>query len=253
MRLFGLGKRVSARPAASLPDGMRAYAIGDVHGRLDLLTILLERIEEDDGSRAPADTHLIMLGDLIDRGPDSAGVVEMLRSAAPSFAQLHPIMGNHEEMLLRMIDAPSGEEMAQFIRYGGYETLASYGAPETMLEIPERYPADALTAFVPEAHRDFLRTFVDSVRLGDYLFVHAGIRPEVPIDRQAPLDLRWIRREFLDSDADHGVTVVHGHTISAKPEMRANRIGIDTGAYASGVLTALGLERNAQWLISTGG
>lgn len=253
MRLFGFGRRAPPRAAASLPEGMRAYAVGDVHGRLDLLTELLALIEADDRGRAPAETHLVMLGDLIDRGPASAGVIELLRGTPPSFATLHLIMGNHEEMLLRMIDAPAAEEMAQFLRYGGYETLASYGAPEAMLEIPERYPPDALTAFVPEEHRAFLRSLADSVRLGGYLFVHAGIRPEVAIERQAPLDLRWIRREFLDSDADHGVTVVHGHTISAKPEMRANRIGIDTGAYASGVLTALGLEGTAQWLISTGG
>ena len=253
MKLFGRGRRAVPRTSPSTPEGIRIYAIGDVHGRLDLLHDILAQIEADDVARGRAETHLVMLGDLIDRGPDSAGVVELFRATPPPFlSEVHLVMGNHEEMLLRLIDEPSPEALTHFLRYGGYQTLESYGTPERMLELPELYPIEALLAFVPPEDSGFLRTFAESVQLGDYLFVHAGIRPDVPLAEQVGSDLRWIRAPFLTSDADHGVTIVHGHTISSKPEMRANRIGIDTGAYASGILTAVGLDRYDQWLLATG-
>jgi len=252
VRLLDLFRRTGAR-AATLPPGMRAYAIGDVHGRLDLLTELFARIAADTAARGPADTHLVLLGDLIDRGPQSAGVVELLRAGAPAWAgTMHVVMGNHEEMLLRMLDEPTEEGLATFLRYGGYQTLESYGAPERMLELPELYRPEELFAFVPAAHRDWLRGLADRVALGDYLFVHAGVRPGVALDVQDPVDLRWIRAPFLDSRADHGATVVHGHSIAPAAELRPNRIGIDTGAFASGVLTAVGLEGEARWLLATG-
>ena len=254
MTLFGLGRKQAPPPPRAAPrmaEGLRVYAIGDVHGRFDLLLMLLDAIEADDRARGQAETHVVMLGDLIDRGPHSAQVVDFFRTRAPDFAQFHFVLGNHEEMLLRLIDAPSEEDAAHFLRYGGRETFQSYGAPQYMLEFPERYSAAALTDHVPEAHRAFLRGFHDAVQFGDYLFVHAGICPGAPIDQQAPADLRWIREPFLESEADHGLVVVHGHTIAEAPEIRPNRIGIDTGAYASGVLTALGLERDERWLLAT--
>ena len=251
MRLFGLGRRRAPREPARVPPGARIYAVGDVHGRLDLLQNLLALIEADDRSRAPAHAHLVMLGDLIDRGPASREVIDTFLRGGPAFAETHLLTGNHEEMLLRLLDEPTPEAMAHYLRYGGYETLQSYGAPERMLELFELYPPEALTGLVPPEHRDFLRGLADSWAMGDYLFVHAGIRPNVAIAEQVAADLRWIRRPFLESEADHGVTVVHGHTISERPERRPNRIGIDTGAYATGVLTALGLEGTDQWLIAT--
>lgn len=251
MRLFGVGRRRAQRAPAALPPDIRVYAIGDVHGRLDLLKELLARIQADDRARQAAQTHLVMLGDLIDRGPDSRAIVEMFLRTPPAFADTHLLMGNHEEMLLKLLDEPTAEALAHFLRYGGYETLQSYGASEQALEMADLRPPEVLTRLVPEEHRAFIRSFGDSWRMGDYLFVHAGIRPDIAIDQQAPGDMRWIRRPFLESESDHGVTVVHGHTISVAPERRANRIGIDTGAYATGVLTALGLEDDDQWIIAT--
>ena len=254
MSLFGFGGRQAApaaRPAPRIAEGLRVYAIGDVHGRFDLLRTLLDAIAADDRARGPAETHVVMLGDLIDRGPQSAEIIDFFLKRMPDFARFHFILGNHEEMLLKLIDAPSAEDAAHFLRYGGRETFESYGVPQLMLDLPERYPVEALADHVPEAHRAFLRGFGDAVRFGDYLFVHAGIRPGIAIEEQAPADLRWIRQAFLESEADHGMVVVHGHTISEAPEIRSNRIGIDTGAYASGVLTALGLERGERWLLAT--
>jgi serine/threonine protein phosphatase 1 len=256
MRLFGLArKEVPAPPPPtwSVPAGMRIYAVGDVHGRLDLLRDLLAAIEADAAARPSAETHVIMLGDLIDRGPDSAGIVDFFLNTPPAFASIHQLMGNHEEMLLKLIDTPTEELMAHFLRYGGRETFESYDVPQIMLDLPERYPASALLDHIPAAHRAFFRAMGDAIRVGDYLFVHAGIRPDVPLEEQSPSDVRWIRNPFLESAVDHGVIVVHGHTITATPELRANRIGIDTGAYASGTLTALGLEESHRWLIATGG
>jgi len=253
MGLFTLGRKEDVpRNPAVLPAGQRVYAIGDVHGRLDLLMELLRRIESDNGARGAAQTHVVMLGDLIDRGPESAGVIDLLLRHRPQFARFHFLMGNHEEMLLRQIDAPTEAGMAHFLRYGGRETFESYGTPQMMLDLPMRYPLEVFGSYVVKEHQDFLRAMVDAIRVGDYLFVHAGIRPDVPIEEQVPSDLRWIRNDFLDSEADHGVTVVHGHTIRPEAEMRANRIGIDTGAFASGVLTTLGLEGSERWLMATG-
>lgn len=255
MRLFGLNRRethTAPMPLRVAPAGMRIYAIGDVHGRLDLLQQLLGMIEADDAAREPSETHIIMLGDLIDRGPDSAGIVDLFLNRPPAFATVHQLMGNHEEMLLNLIDGPSEEAIVHFLRYGGRETFESYGVPQIMLDLPDRHPPSALLDHIPAAHRAFFRSMGDAIRVGDYLFVHAGVRPDVPLEEQAPSDVRWIRKPFLESDADHGVMVVHGHTISAAPDIRRNRIGIDTGAYASGVLTALGIEQGERWLIPTG-
>lgn len=248
--MFGLGKKPALDP--QIPPGLRVYAIGDVHGRFDLLRDLLRRIQRDNATRGDAETHVVMLGDLIDRGPESAEIIDFFLAGPPSFAHFHFVMGNHEEMLLKQIYDPSEESMAHFLRFGGRETFESYGVPQRVLDMPDRYSFAGLTDAIPARHRAFLSAMEDMVRFGDYLFVHAGIRPDVPIDEQRASDLRWIRAQFLYSDVDHGVMVVHGHTITDEPELRPNRIGIDTGAFQSGRLTVLGLEAGEKWLIATG-
>jgi serine/threonine protein phosphatase 1 len=256
MALFGWRKKAETkppRPPASLPRGQRVYAIGDVHGRFDLLQDLIGRIEADNAARVPTEVHVVMLGDLIDRGPQSREIIEFFLSGTPGFAQWHFIMGNHEEMLLKLIDQPDSSLMPQFLRFGGRETFESYGAPQRVLDTPDLYAPDTLQFYIPEDHRTFVRRMGDGILVGDYFFTHAGIRPGVALDDQEQQDLRWIRKEFLESDVDHGMIVVHGHTQLDDAEVRPNRIGIDTGAYRTGKLTALGLEGTERWFVQTEG
>lgn len=232
-----------------LPSGMRVYAIGDVHGRLDLLEALAEAIERDDATRAPAQTAIVLLGDLVDRGPDSAGVLDFVRNWAAA-RDVRFISGNHEEMFLLAFFERAA--FKSFLRYGGAETLQSYGLDAaTLREMEFADVKDTLARAVPKADRDFMRGFEKCIRLGDYLFVHAGIHPKVPLDEQAPHDCRWIREPFLSHKGDLGCFVVHGHTVTPQADLRDNRIGIDTGAFASGVLTALCLEGTDRRLIQT--
>ncbi len=234
------------------PDGYRAYAIGDIHGRLDLLQELLAKVEADIAARGHRENYIIFLGDLIDRGPDSAGVVERLRSYKPGDATTIFLSGNHEEVMLRILAGEKGRLLADWLKFGGAECLASYGLdPAALGRKPEASALKAIKAAVPQTHADFLAGFADTFRFGDYLFVHAGIRPGLGIADQSQSDLRWIREPFLDDTKDHGFVVVHGHTISSKVEERANRIGLDTGAYRTGVLTALGVEGNKRWFLDT--
>lgn len=246
-------KEEPAPRAARVPDGDRVYAIGDVHGRLDLLKALLLQIEADSMRRdATATVHIVFLGDLIDRGPESAQVLDFLIGYAPVGRRLHFVSGNHEECFLDVLNGSSANEMA-WLQFGGFETLTSYGVPERAIIARGAELQHEMAERVPQAHINFMSRFVDQVRIGDYLFVHAGIRPGQPLDRQTSQDLRWIRDEFLEDGTDHGVVVVHGHSISRMPVVRGNRIGIDTGAYKSGRLTALGLERDQNWFLTTRG
>lgn len=233
----------------SLPEGRRVYAIGDIHGRLDLLDILLDRIAEDNARRGSLDTEIIFLGDLVDRGPDSAGVVERLCALAEQDRRFRFLQGNHEEVFLKAL-AGDTKSLKLLVKIGGKETVISYGVT------PEEYLAcdfDELLCLmqnnVPKKHIEFLSAFEDYVQIGGYIFVHAGLRPNISIEQQQGSDLRWIRKEFLESKADFGGTVIHGHNITTEMDRRPNRIGIDTGAYTTGRLTALGLEGNAQWEI----
>ncbi|WP_235538636.1 metallophosphoesterase family protein [Sphingomonas sp. Root710] len=236
----------AARP--QVPAGQRVYAIGDVHGRLDLLIPLLAHIRDDIAARAAADNHVVLLGDLVDRGPYSAETLEYAISGLPGFATFHILMGNHEEAMLRALDPLEDRSQNLWLKFGGYETLASYGLPVAALgdEIP---PIETLRQHIPERHRQFLDNLPDAIRFGDYVFVHAGVRPGVAMDDQTPADMRWIRNEFLDHRGELGAFIVHGHSISTEPDVQNNRIGIDTGAYRSGVLTALGLEGERRWLL----
>ena len=241
--------RGNALPQPAVPAGQRIYAIGDIHGRRDLFEELASLIEADDAARGPADTTIVLLGDLIDRGPDSAGVLDAVMALKARRA-LRIIAGNHEEMLLAGFERR--EVLRAFITYGGRETLLSYGLDrETYNEANLDELQAMLPALLPERHLAFIREMENHVRIGDYLFVHAGIRPGVDLELQRLSDLRWIRSEFLEDKRDHGVIVVHGHTITDAIDERANRIGIDTGAYASGVLTAVGLEGAGRWFLST--
>ena len=240
----------SGEKLPSGPPGSRAYAIGDIHGRLDLMQQLLERIERDNRARGQARTFLIFLGDLVDRGPDSSGVVDFLLHRLPGFARPVFIKGNHEEFFLRVL---GGEEdmILDWLTYGGYQCCESYGVSQGWtLNSTARQIQERLKAAVPQSHRDFLEKMADSFQFGDYLFVHAGIRPGVPLEAQSSKDLRWIREGFLDDSTDHGVVVVHGHTIVEAPEQKKNRIALDTGAYRTGLLTAIGLEGKQRWFIS---
>ena len=245
-RLFANSR--PARPP-QVPDGYRIYAVGDVHGCDELLGELLERIEIDHAARVPAGAVLVFLGDLIDRGPSSAAVVERLRTYEFAGGRVVFLAGNHEEVLLRILD---GDErvIPDWLQFGGAECLASYGVDAAQLRRMEPQRAlQAIRSAIPERHAAFLRSFDDTFRAGDYLFVHAGIRPGVPLDEQLRSDLRWIREPFLADRADHGFVVVHGHTIRPEVEEQSNRIGIDTGAYRFGKLTALGLEGSDRWRI----
>lgn len=233
----------------AVPRGERIYAVGDIHGRLDLMVALAEAIEADDRKRGPADTTVILLGDLVDRGPDSAGVIK----AAGLWAKQRSvrfIAGNHEEMFLESFD--NVETLRHFLKYGGKETILSYPIDPMAYFAAELDELQELMAdAVPAEDIEFLRAFEDTIVKGDYLFVHAGIQPGVPIGDQSTSQLRWIREPFLSHAGKHSHVVVHGHTIMAEPEVLSNRIGIDTGAYDSGRLTALGLEGSARWFIET--
>jgi serine/threonine protein phosphatase 1 len=231
-------------------EGCRAYAVGDIHGRLDLLNLLLANIERDMASRAPRRTFIIFLGDLVDRGPDSAGVVERLRTYRNPDARLIFLGGNHEEVLLNILKGKEGV-LPSWLKFGGAECAASYGIDVLELgRVHEEAAIEMVRDKVPRAHREFLESFADTFRFGDYLFVHAGIRPGVAVDEQSRQDLRWIRDPFLSDAKEHGFVVVHGHTIVERVEERPNRIAIDTGAYHSGVLTALAIEDEKRWFLT---
>ncbi len=234
-------------PSPAIPSGERVYAIGDIHGRSDLFAALIAAIDADDAARGPADTTVILLGDLVDRGPDSAGVIAFARGWQTR-RRVRLLTGNHEEVFLDSFDKI--EVLRHLLRYGGRETLLSYPIDlETYSRADLAETQELMRAAVPAEDVGFLQSFEDHVTIGDYLFVHAGIRPGVALEDQLLQDLRWIRQPFLDSAESFGPVVVHGHTISARAEIRHNRIGIDTGAYASGRLTALGLEGTTRWLI----
>lgn len=241
-------KNVSSRiETAKGPPGKRCYAIGDVHGCLDLLIELLDKIKADNASRPEAETFVVFLGDLIDRGPDSKGVIDLLINHPPEFARCIILRGNHEVALLNGVSGDTGS-LQTWLNHGGMQCANSYGVSSSELlgAAPDAIEAVLIQA-IPATHFEFMRQFKDSAKFGDYFFVHAGLRPGLPLDQQRKDDFYWIRDEFLTSEYDFGMVVVHGHSITERAEERSNRIGIDTGAYNSGILTALcidGAQRN---------
>ena len=233
---------------ARLPPGLRVYAIGDIHGRADLLDRLHDKIEAD-LSTAPEKTAIVYLGDYVDRGPDSHGVIERLVRPRFTGVETVALLGNHEDMLLQFMDAPYGASL--WLSNGGDATLASYKVkvPASFDEL--LFTQRALLGAMPRHHKQFLASLPEQVQFGDYLFVHAGIKPGPPLDRQSREHMIWIRDVFLNSEVDHGLIVVHGHTIVHEVEWMPNRIGVDTGAYTTGRLTALVLEGAARRLLQT--
>ena len=232
-------------------SGQRAYVVGDIHGRLDLLDRLLDKLHAELRERPADKTVLVFVGDLIDRGPSSAQVVERLRTYRHPGVRPVFILGNHEEVLLRILGGDA-ELITKWRWFGGTQCLESYGVDVAALAALDSAAALAeVRQAIPSSHVEFLESFVDSCRFGDYLFVHAGIRPGVELGAQLQSDMRWIREPFLFDDSDHGFVVVHGHTISEEVEERTNRIGIDTGAYRSGILSALAIENGDRWLVDT--
>jgi serine/threonine protein phosphatase 1 len=240
-----------ALPVGAVPPGQRVYAIGDVHGRDDLLGALLEQIERDDAGRGAAQTQLIFLGDLVDRGPASAQVIDRVMALAQRRAPgtTRFLLGNHEEVLLTTLDGDMNA-LKFFYRIGGRETLLSYGVSAKAYDESDYEALMELTlAHVPPAHREFITRFEDIIDIGDYLFVHAGVDPDQPLAEQKPADLRWIRKGFLDFNDTLPKVIVHGHTIADEVEQRPHRIGLDTGAYATGRLTAMGFEGSERWIL----
>lgn len=237
----------------SVPAGIRVYAIGDIHGRADLLTAMMTMIRTDIQTRRVRRPLIVFLGDYIDRGPQSAEVIDQLTAIAQSDAlESRFLMGNHEEVLLRILKG-DGALLHDWLRFGGRECLASYGLDgDALAKLGAMEMAARMKDAIPRRHRQFLGELIDTVRVGDYLFVHAGLRPNLALEAQSQQDLRWIRSPFLeDETADHGYMVVHGHSMRPEVDRRANRIGIDTGAYQSGRLTALVLDGATQTFLQT--
>lgn len=245
-RLANNCKRRDAPPR--VPDGLRVYAVGDIHGHRAELDELLARIEEDREDHR-GETQIVFLGDYIDRGPDSRGVIERLLHGPLDEAHVTCLLGNHERVLLDIVDdgAPSGPS---WLRYGGYELLESYGLDRSELLRRKRPLRQSILEVLPDAHLRFLRGLHVRHEVGDYFFAHAGVRPGVPIEAQSDRDLMWIREGFIESERHHGKVVVHGHTIEQGPVDRANRIGLDTGCYAGNALSAVRLEADTRHFIS---
>ena len=221
--------------------GKRIYAIGDIHGRADLLAALLASIDDDLKAHPASNALQVFVGDYIDRGPSSRQVIELLLERVQQHNTIL-LKGNHEECILRFLDDPS--VLADWQRIGGLNTVLSYGITPSRWSDPrsQHQIAIALKDSLPGSHRSFLDSLVPSFTCGDFFFVHAGVRPGIPISAQSERDLLWIRDEFLLHEEDFGKVVVHGHTPTLQPDVRSNRINIDTGAYATGYLTCLVLD-----------
>jgi len=237
---------------AAVPEGVRIYAIGDVHGRDDLLSELQTMIYHD-ASVVPYDRNVIIyLGDYIDRGLGVVKVIQNLMTPPPVSFESHFLIGNHEAVLLQFLqDSRIGRD---WMKFGGEATLHAYGVPAPESSAPvEAFSAaqHELRARLPADHLQFFRELRLTVAFGDYVFVHAGLRPGVPFPDQNPDDMIWIRDDFLDSDEDFGFVVVHGHTPRSAVIRRHNRIGVDTGAYYSDCLSALVLEGNNVRVLAT--
>lgn len=237
----------------AVPEGLRIYAVGDIHGRDDLLADLLARIEQDARRGEPFRNILIFLGDYVDRGLQSKQVLDRLTGPAPAGFERVFLKGNHEQALLQFLnDAAFGKTWKY---YGGLETLHSYGITElTLTDDPAAFERARVefNAALPEAHRLFLDALQLSAEFGGYFFAHAGVRPGIALHRQIEEDLLWIRDDFLESSSSYGKVVVHGHTPREEVVVRSNRIGVDTGAYMTGVLTALVLEGRERRFLQTG-
>jgi serine/threonine protein phosphatase 1 len=232
----------------------RIYAIGDVHGRLDLFARLIARIARDQEGRSPGAAKIILLGDIIDRGADGAAMVKGCMTLTTESDRFMVLKGNHEEMMVQALDGDLKTYRA-WLNFGGRETLLGWGVDLAAVA------ADATKADLRRAAKTVgseVLTWLDRLPLyyqhEGFMFVHAGIRPAIPIQQQDPGDMLWITDDFLKSDLDHGMIVVHGHSVvDSGPDLRPNRIGIDTGAFRTNRLTAIRIERGNVWFANTGG
>ena len=234
----------------SLPPGEVIYAVGDIHGRLDLLSVLAEHIGYQIASSS-ADTTVVLLGDYVDRGPDSSGVLEWLVRARDQPFKVQPLLGNHESLLLQALQ--TGLCPSPWLRFGGMDTLRSYGvALDDLAGDPElpRVAAERLQSVLPARHRDLLDHLPLYLRCADYLFVHAGVRRGRALSAQEPQDLLWRRPQDGDEVPYFGLTVVHGHTPSLAPASSKGAINVDTGAYATSRLSCVRLEASNQTFFS---
>jgi serine/threonine protein phosphatase 1 len=233
-----------------LADNNRTYVIGDIHGRSDLLDKMVGQIERDLQENPSADGLTVTLGDYVDRGPDSRGVLDRLANN-PFPTEYIALKGNHEELFEAFLRDPAVG--SHWRRLGGLETLHSYGVSVAAVMIGKGFEeaSAALRRAVPEEHFRFLASLRLAVSVGDYFLCHAGVRPGIPLERQRADDLLWIRDEFLNSKMSFGKVVVHGHTPSASPEVLPTRINIDTGAFATGRLTCLVIEGERRRFLST--
>lgn len=245
--------QVRAPENPSVPDGTIVWAIGDIHGRLDLLVPLVEAIMADAAASAAERKVVIFLGDYIDRGPESRGVIEYLTTLPISRGvEWRFLKGNHEETMLRFLEDPAIG--SRWCEYGGDAALESYGlrAPYLKHRADVWGPVAAdLAHRIPASHLEWLESLELCVTLGDYCFVHAGLRPGLAISEQSEADMLWIRDSFLQSQEAFEKVVVHGHTPTKAVYSDHRRIGVDTKAYASDVLTALRLERDGKSLMRT--
>jgi serine/threonine protein phosphatase 1 len=230
-----------AKPKPKLPEGLRVYAVSDIHGRADLLQTVFTAVDHHIANSEPARSLHVFLGDYIDRGPGSRQTIDLLIERSRRHECIF-LKGNHEAFMFEVLQDPA--RLDAWREYGGIQTLMSYGlAPSIKPDRNEQNElVQALRQTMPDQHRAFFANLRTSFSCGDFFFVHAGVKPGVPLRRQREEDLLWIRDEFLQSEADFGRYIVHGHTPVPKPEIKPNRINIDTGAYATGTLTLLTIE-----------
>jgi serine/threonine protein phosphatase 1 len=241
--IFRRKERSEGRRTAQVPEGVRVYAIGDIHGRADLLAELFARIDAGHANFSGEKAIHVFLGDYVDRGPYSRDVLDLLISRRRQYPAVC-LKGNHENYLVEFLKNPI--MLDEWRLYGGLNTLLSYGlAPSLKPDAQETITlASNLNRIFPDSHRLFLNSLALSFICGDFFFVHAGVRPGIPLARQAQEDMTSIRNDFLLNEDAYEKVVVHGHTPVVKPDIRSNRINIDTGAYATGKLTCLVLERD---------
>ena len=233
-RMLGLGSQ-SRVSYPGIPDGVVLYVIGDIHGCLAPLKRTLAAIDRDLAATRPRYAGEVFLGDYVDRGPDSLGVIDLLLRRGTERKTIF-VKGNHDAMMEEFV---RGERaLADWLPYGGADTLRSYGATPEMISSN----AAELAGLVPPAHLAFLSGCEYFFEVEDYIFVHAGVRPGRALHEQSPQDLMWIREDFLKHRGSYGAIIVHGHTPVAEPEFRESRIGIDTGAYMTGRLTCLRID-----------
>ncbi|MCK4842390.1 MAG: serine/threonine protein phosphatase [Methylococcales bacterium] len=251
-RLFSRREAQIKTQKPELPEGQRLYCIGDIHGRYDLLQEIHTIILKDSQDYLHPVT-VVYMGDYIDRGAQSKEVIDYLLSNPLPLFQSVFLMGNHEQILLEFLFSPNCPRTVMWLGFGGLSTLASYGVQ--VLGIPHagviKKIRQQFKQKIPDSHVRFFQQMKAFYEKGGYYFAHAGVRPKVRLSRQKREDLLWIREGFLESKLFHGKVIVHGHSVTDEPVIRDNRIGIDTGAYDSGLLTCLVLEGKEQRFFST--